>query len=149
MKNNLFKDAKSTVYLLLIYHGIYVIASLRTGLLARYPWEDLYWNDFQIYNTWIWFSDAIRTGGLPHSLSSIVDFRQNTGELIASSSKIYNPALDIAAWIYVLTENVDIAFFSKFYIYSSLCALSYYKLLETNSNYQKTTKIQKFLSGQY
>jgi len=99
----------------------------------------LYWNDFQIYKIWTWFSDSIREGGFAYTLSSLVDFRQNTGELIVASSKIYNPALDIAAWIYVLTENIDIAFFLKFYIYSGLCAFSYYLLLKSNLGYQKVS----------
>ena len=61
------------------------------GLLVRYPWQDLIYCDFQIFNRWRWFSESLHQTGLINTLTSNVDFRMNTGEnlYLSALEKIY------------------------------------------------------------
>ena len=108
------------------------IAVSRTGLISRFPWEDMYWNDLQIYNSWRWFNETLRESSLFFTLHSVIDFRQNTGDLFVASTKWANPLLDIGAWFSFITGNYSLAFSLKFIVLSSLGGIGLYKLISNN-----------------
>jgi hypothetical protein len=127
--------SKSYMYWLI---GILItlVAISRTGLTFRFPWEDLYWNDLQLYNSWRWFSETLHDNGLLNLMNSVIDFRQNTGDLFISSPKWPNPILDIGAWFSYIFGNSSLAFFAKFSILALLSGSALYRLIQENPNFQ-------------
>lgn len=111
---------------------INLIAISRTGLTSRFPGEDLFWNDLQLYNSWRWFSETANNSGILSTFSSVVDFRQNTGELFAASSKWPNPVLDMGSWLTYILGNYSLAFYLKFATLAAIGGYGLYKLLEEN-----------------
>jgi hypothetical protein len=104
------------------FYLIYLIAILlvlpKIGLLNRFPWADLLYADFQIYNKWVWFSESFRSVGFLDLIFQSIDFRMNTGENIFLSSRTSSPIFDVGAWLYLLTNSVDLSIAGKFCIYS-------------------------------
>jgi hypothetical protein len=105
-------------YFLCIYAlGVFLLLP-KLGILARYPWPDLIYADFQIYNRWRWFAESITTSGFGTFLLQSIDFRINTGENVFLASRVSSPLFDIGAWVYLLSNSLDIALAFKFIIYS-------------------------------
>ena len=105
-------------YFLCIYVLSVFLLLPKLGLLARYPWSDLVYADFQIYNRWRWFAESITTSGFGTFLLQSIDFRINTGENVFLASRVSSPLFDIGAWIYLLSDSLDVALAFKFVIYS-------------------------------
>ena len=111
------KTIKVNYFLCIYILGVFLLLP-KLGLLARYPWPDLIYADFQIYNRWRWFTESITTSGFGTFLLQSIDFRINTGENVFLASRVSSPLFDIGAWVYLLSNSLDIALAFKFIIYS-------------------------------
>jgi hypothetical protein len=108
------------------------VALPRIGVFTRFPGEDLYWNDLQILNSWRWLSNAIREGGLSQAIFGSIDFRQNTGDAFAASSKWPSQFIDVGAWHFFLFNDLNLAYTFKFVVYALLSAGSVFRLIQQN-----------------
>ena len=122
-----------------------LIAISRTGLLSRFPGEDLFWNDLQLYNSWRWFSETAKDTGVLSTFSSVIDFRQNTGDLFAASSKWSNPILDIGSWFTYFFGSYSLAFYLKFSTLALISAFGLYKLVQGNFSLQQKSESFKLM----
>ena len=132
-----------------LYFGIYLIVLAlvipKYGLLARYPWQDLVYADFQIFNRWRWFSESLHQTGLITTLTSNTDFRMNTGENLYLSSRVSAPIYDLGAWLYFLTGSLDVAFFSKYLTLTLFAAFGLIGLIERSALVKRILPNTKFL----
>ena len=128
---------KYFMYYLIFVLGVFFSVN-KLGILARFPWQDLLYADFQIYNRWRWFAESINQTGFFDTLTSSIDFRMNTGENIFLSSRVSNPIFDIGAWMYKITGNIDISFVFKYVTYATFCFFGCLSLLQIR-NYSKNT----------
>ena len=116
----------SIIYLVLIFSCSIFFYEKYNIFLGRFPGQDLYWNDFQIYNSYRWFQDLIMTGSWKNIFGSYIDFFQSTGTPFATS-KHPNVFLDLGAWISILisTEN---ALVIRYFIFSAIFLYGIYLL---------------------
>ena len=132
------KTIKVNYFLCIYVLGVSLLLP-KLGLLARYPWADLIYVDFQIYNRWRWFTESITTSGFGTFLLQSIDFRINTGENVFLASRVSSPLFDIGAWVYLLSDSLDIALAFKFIIYSYFTykglTLLMSKILQSNEIY--------------
>jgi len=114
------------IYLVLIFLCSIFFYKKYNIFLARFPLQDLYWNDLQIYNSYRWFQDLIMTGSWKNIFGSYIDFFQSTGTLFATN-KHPNVFLDLGAWISILisTEN---ALVIRYFIFSAIFLYGIYLL---------------------
>ena len=115
------------------------------GLLVRYPWQDLIYADFQIFNRWRWFSESLHQTGLVGTLTSNTDFRMNTGENLYLSSRVSAPIYDLGAWLYFITGSIDIAFFSKYIVLTMFSAYGLIQLIKRSASIEQRIPNTKFL----
>lgn len=139
------KVLKANYLYFCIYFLVLIFVTPKYGLLARYPWQDLIYADFQIFNRWRWFSESLNKTGLIDTLTSNTDFRMNTGENLYISSRVSNPIFDIGAWMYFITRSLDLAFFSKYLILSLFCAVGLLGLIERSASVKQLIAKTKFL----
>lgn len=132
-----------------LYYSIYLLVLVfvipKYGLLVRYPWQDLIYADFQIFNRWRWFSESLHQTGLINTLTSNTDFRMNTGENLYLSSRVSAPIYDLGAWLYFITGSVDIAFFLKYIILTMFSASGLIQLIKRSTSIEKCIPNTKFL----
>jgi len=132
-----------------LYYAIYLLVLIfvmpKYGLLVRYPWQDLIYADFQIFNRWRWFSESLHQTGLVGTLTSNTDFRMNTGENLYLSSRVSAPIYDLGAWLYFITGSIDIAFFSKYIVLTMFSAFGLIQLIKRSASIEQRIPNTKFL----
>lgn len=116
------------VSVLFILCGFITIPNNR--ILARFPWQDLVYNDFQIYKQWQFFSSTVKSDGLIYALLSTHNFGLNMGENIYIVSRVSPAIFDLGAWIFLATNNLDIAAMGKLSIYFTTCFIGFKKLYD-------------------
>ena len=139
------KTFKTNYLYFCIYLLVLALVIPKYGLLARYPWQDLIYADFQIFNRWRWFSESLHQTGLVDTLTSNTDFRMNTGENLYLSSRVSAPIYDIGAWLYYITGSLDVAFFSKYIIVTLFSAVGLIELIERSASVKRIIPNTKFL----
>ena len=139
------KIFKNNQLYFVIYFLVLALVIPKYGLLARYPWQDLIYTDFQIFNRWRWFSESLHQSGLINTLTSNTDFRMNTGENLYLSSRVSAPIYDVGAWLYFITGSLDVAFFSKYLVLTLLSAFGLIGLIERSTSIKKNIPNTKFL----
>ena len=120
IRNNKFlHDAHNKInfYFLIYFFSLFFIIP-KIGLLSRFPWQDFEYIDFQIFNRWRWTAETIETDGFYSALTSVIDFRMNTGENIFLSGRSASFIFDIGSWMYLLTKSLDFSLQFKFFIYT-------------------------------
>jgi hypothetical protein len=128
----------------LLYVSIYLfglaLITPQINLLGRFPWQDLIYCDFQIYNSWRWFSENLQDFGLGKAALSTIDFRMNFGENIFTSSRVANPMFDIGAWFYHFLGDPTLALLLKFIVYSFFTFFGCLKLIAHSSKIHATER---------
>jgi len=114
------------VYLSLIYFLSIFFYGKYDIFLARFPYQDLYFNDFLIHNSYRWFQDLITTGSWKNVFGSYIDFLQSTGAPFATT-KNPNIFLDLGAWISILISTED-ALVIRYFIFSAIFLYGIYLL---------------------
>lgn len=117
-------------------------AITKVSLLNRYPWQDLMYADFQIYNRWRWFKEIVNSQGWLATLTSDIDFRMNFGESVILSSRTSPPWFDLGALIYLFGGSIDFAMKIKFLVYAGFAYIGILKFFQFDS--MGKIKIQDF-----
>ncbi len=139
------KVFKTNYLYLYIYILVLLLVIPKYGILTRYPWQDLIYADFQIFNRWRWFAESLNQTGLIDTLTSNTDFRMNTGENLYLSSRVSAPIFDVGAWLYFITGSLDFAFFSKYLILTLFSAVGLTGLIERSTSIMRIIPRTKFL----
>jgi hypothetical protein len=116
------------VSILFILCGLIIVP--RNRILARFPWQDLIYNDFQIYKQWQFFSSSVKSDGIIHALLATHNFGLNMGENIYVISRVSPAIFDLGAWIFLATNNLDIATMGKLSVYFINCFIGFKKLYD-------------------
>jgi hypothetical protein len=109
----------------------------KNRLLARFPWQDLMYADFQIYKQWQFFSSSVRSDGIIHALLATHNFGINMGENIYVTSRVSPAIFDVGAWIFLATKNLDLASMGKLLIYFVICFIGFKRIYDLT--YPKAT----------
>jgi hypothetical protein len=113
----------------LIHFVIFFFALKKYLFLGRFPNQDLFWNDLQLFRHWTWLSKTFDSQGIVGVLGSDTDFLTNYGESLYAQAKSTSFIFDFGSWIYVFTGDVDIAIGLRLLVFSSIGALGLYLLL--------------------
>ena len=115
---------------LILIHLIFFFFALKKYLfLGRFPNQDLFWNDLQLFRYWTWLSTTFDSQGIVGVLSSDTDFLINYGESLYAQAKSTSFIFDFGSWVYVFTGDIDIAIGFRLLVFSSIGALGLYLLL--------------------
>lgn len=115
--------------LFLIHFIIFFFALKKYLFLGRFPNQDLFWNDLQLFRYWTWLSKTFDSQGIVGVLSSDTDFLINYGESLYAQAKSTSFIFDIGSWVYAFTGDIDIAIGFRLLVFSSIGALGLYLLL--------------------
>ena len=119
---------------LILIHLIFFFFALKKYLfLGRFPNQDLFWNDLQVFRYWAWLSKTFNSQGIVEVLSSDTDFLTNYGESLYAQTKSTSFIFDFGSWIYAFTGHVDIAIGFRLLVFSSIGAFGLYLLLTKGS----------------
>ena len=124
IKGKRFKSIQDLVPFLLCL----VIVLPQNRLLARFPWQDLMYADFQIYNRWIFFAESVKSEGFWTALTVTKNFGMNLGENMYVSSRVSSSIFDIGAWLFLTTNNLDFALTGKLLIHFVICYVGFKKI---------------------
>jgi hypothetical protein len=100
----------------------------KNRILARFPWQDLIYCDFQIYKQWQFFSSSVKSDGIVNALLAAHNFGINMGENIYVSSRVSPAIFDVGAWIFLATNNLDLASMGKLLIHFIICFIGFKRL---------------------
>jgi hypothetical protein len=117
IKRKRFKSIQDLVPFLLCL----AVVLPQNRLLARFPWQDLIYADFQIYNRWVFFAESVKTEGLWTALTLTTNFGMNLGENMSVSSRVSSSIFDIGAWLFLTTNNLDFALAGKLLMHFVIC----------------------------
>ena len=113
LKNILFRVSFFRIEIFTFFI-VFAVNLQKIGLLNRFPWQDLIYSDFQIYNKWRWFKDSLNQLGIFYGLSNSIDFTRNFGENTYLTSRTASPLFDLGSIGYEITGNLQIAIVFKF-----------------------------------
>jgi hypothetical protein len=99
--------------------------------LARYPFQDLYWNDLQLLGLYNWFISLTYEGDIKKILGSYINYSLGMGHNVLST-KNPNIYLDIGAWL-ALIMPINIAIEIRFYIFGIIFTYGLYRIIYKNS----------------
>lgn len=131
--DNLRKSASNILPILIF--AILLLLSLKKYLfLGRFPNQDLFWNDLQLFRSWNWQSELFRSFSIHKVLGTDVDFLINFGDNPYSSSKATAVLFDPGFWAYLITSSLDFAISFRLLVVSGIGALGLYFLLTHTTN---------------
>ena len=116
LKNILFRVSFFRIEIFTFFI-VFAVNLQKIGLLNRFPWQDLIYSDFQIYNKWRWFKDSLNQLGIFYGLSNSIDFTRNFGENTYLTSRTASPLFDLGSIGYEITGNLQIAIVFKSAVY--------------------------------
>lgn len=101
--------------------------------LARYPIQDLYWNDLQLFGLYNWFISVVQEGDIKDFFGSYINYMLGMGHNVLTT-KNPNVYFDIGAWL-TLFLPIELALEIRYYIFGMIFTYGIYKLLKIRSNY--------------
>jgi hypothetical protein len=107
-----------------------IIVLPQNRLLARFPWQDLIYADFQIYNRWVFFAQSVKSEGLWDALTITKNFGMNLGENMYVSSRVSSSIFDVGAWLFLTTNNLDLAVIGKLFLHFLICYIGFLKIFK-------------------
>jgi hypothetical protein len=112
--------------------------------LARYPFQDLYWNDLQLNNSYRWFVDSFKADFFGFWFRN-TDFLLGAGQEVFTT-KSPNIFIDISSWLALFFSRSE-SLVIRYILFSIIFGYGIYKISTLRKNTSITETIIVLVSG--